>query len=504
MVKTHEIITATKTVPMERQALQEAGEALDNETGGSWVADYVASLATAPDAPTIIIIDAVRLKLQIDHLRKAFKEVVTHIHLTATREVLTQRYTDRHSVMSEVSSYEKVAEDPTEAQVGTLQQHSDIWIDTAENEVEDVVARVAARLGLYGRGADRLVDVIVGGQYGSEGKGQIAGFLAPEYDVLVRVGGPNAGHKVYHEDGADTFRSVPSGANRAEHAKLVIGPGAVLRVDVLQKEIAEWGLGVDRLFIDPQAMIVEDWDVEGEDGLKKSIGSTKQGVGFATARKIFRDKGPIDGAPKVKLAKDVADLKPYLRPTQEVLEDAYCDGKRILLEGTQGTALSIHHGSYPYVTSRDTTASGCLAEAGISPLMVRRVIMVCRTYPIRVAGTSGPMGREIDWGVVAARSGYSREELERNERGSVSGTLRRVAEFSWSQLRAAAALNAPTDIALTFGDYLSVENQKARRYDQLHPKTPPFIEEVERVARAPVSLIAVRFDYRSVIDRRHW
>ena len=80
-------------------------------------------------------------------------------------------------------------------------------------------------------------------------------------------------------------------------------------------------------------------------------------------------------------------------------------GQRILLEGTQGTSLSLHHGPYPHVTTRDTTVSGCLADAGIAPSNVRRIIMVCRTYPIRVGGPSGPLAYEVDMQAIHERSG---------------------------------------------------------------------------------------------------
>jgi adenylosuccinate synthase len=104
-------------------------------------------------------------------------------------------------------------------------------------------------------------------------------------------------------------------------------------------------------------------------------------------------------------------------------------GKKVLLEGTQGTGLSLFHGRYPHVTSRDTTTAACLAEAGIGPHRVRRVVMVTRTYPIRVGNsstgaTSGPMTREIDWDVIAERSGIPEDDLRKAERGSVSDNKR--------------------------------------------------------------------------------
>jgi adenylosuccinate synthase len=362
-----------------------------------------------------------------------------------------------------------------------------------------VLVRAAVHLGFFGRAYRRLVDVVVGGEYGSEGKGHIAAYLSPEYDVLVRVGGPNAGHTVYGNP-PYTHHLLPSGTTKSE-ARLVIGPGAVLSVEKLLKEIADCGVTSDRLFIDPQAAIISAFDAKWEMGhLRGSISSTAQGGGRTAARRILY-RGLSH---QVKLARDVRALRPFLRQTGEVLDRAFERGERVMLEGTQGTGLSIYHGEYPYVTSRDTTVSGCLAEAGIAPSRVRRIVMVCRTYPIRVGGPSGNMAAEISWAEVSRRSGISAYQLRKAERTSTTKRRRRVAEFDWTLLRKAASLNGPTDIALTFADYLAKANQRARRYEQLDPATIRFVEEVERVAAAPVSLISVRFAYRSIIDRRAW
>jgi len=192
----------------------------------------------------------------------------------------------------------------------------------------------------------------------------------------------------------------------------------------------------------------------------------------------------------MKLAQDIRVLNPYTRySTWDVLEKAYARGDKILLEGTQGTGLSLYHGEYPFVTSRDTTIGGCLSEAGICPSRVRKAVMVCRTYPIRVQdpinGTSGRLSQEISWKVVAERSKIPLEQLVKTEKTSTTKRDRRVSEFDWVQLRKASALNAPTDIALTFTDYLDRRNETARRYEQLQPETIKFIEELERVAPAP-------------------
>jgi adenylosuccinate synthase len=246
----------------------------------------------------------------------------------------------------------------------------------------------------YSGRSNACVDVIVGGQYGSEGKGQIAAYIANEYEYLVRVGGPNAGHTVFENSVPYTFHQLPSGT-RNSNGKLIIGPGALINLEVLFREIIDCSVGEDRLFIDPQSMIIEIGDLHSERELRERISSTAQGVGAAAARRIL-ERWP---GSSVRLARDIGALRRFVRPTLDVLGDAYERGDPILLEGTQGTSLSLLHGFYPHVTSRDTTVSGCLSEAGIPAAAVRRVIMVCRTYPIRVCdptnGTSGPLAKKF-------------------------------------------------------------------------------------------------------------
>jgi adenylosuccinate synthase len=494
------------SLPAERRAFQDYGDRLDRSTGGAWVAEAVsATVAELEDVPELLIVDSVRRLSQITALRAAFPRV-DHIHVFAPVSVLDERYQSRgdSSGLAELASYAEVALNETEHEVHSLADDADVAIDTTHCDPGDVEIRAAAALRLLPTRDGRLVDVIVGGQYGSEGKGNIAYYLAPEYDLLVRVGGPNAGHKVPTTPAPYTHRLLPSGTLNNPDARLLIGPGATLDIPQLLKEIAECGVEAGDLFIDPQTMIIEDADVDAEKTLITGIGSTGKGGGAAAARRIM---GRYGAEPPVRLARDVPELSAYLRPAAEVLNEAYRNGYRILLEGTQGTGLSMFHGSYPHVTSHDTTTAGCLAEAGIAWSRVNRVIMVCRAYPIRVMspadGTSGPMKQELTWDEIAQRSRVPLEQLVNTEKGSVSLNPRRVGEFDWELLRSAAELNGATEIALTFADYLDVENRQARRYDQLQRKTILFIEEIERVTGAPVTLIGTRFDERSVIDRRH-
>jgi adenylosuccinate synthase len=491
---------------MERSALQRYGEYLDSHTEGRWVVDGVSPTIANLGGDGLVIIDAIRIPAQLTALRDVFGRAISHVHLLAPTDVLDARYEARRDIsqVSELASYAEVAADPTEASVSVLQETADVIIDTQRSLPEDVEVRCAAHLGLLARLDEPLVDVIVGGELGSEGKGNVAYYLAPEYDVLMRVGGPNAGH-IVPLDPPFTHRLLPSGTRSNEKALLVIGAGAVLDVDVLLYEIAECQVEANRLFIDPQAMIIEAEDKSREQELKREIGSTGQGVGYATARRILGRGQLPDGLPPVRLAGSVPVLRPFTRRrAADVLAEAFSSGRRVLLEGTQGTGLSLFHGDYPSVTSRDTTVAGCLAEAGVPPHRIDRVVLVARTYPIRVGGESGPMAQEISWERVAERSRLKLEDLHQVEKGSVSGNPRRVSEFDWVLLRRAAELNSPTDIALTFADYLNAENLKARRFDQLTRETIEFIEEIERVAGASVTLVSTRFHERSIIDRRHW
>ena len=501
--QTRQMIQDRMTRKHGHYTLRDIAERLDQRTSGKWVAESLAKQVIDLPSEASSVVDSIHTTCQINGLRKAFGNRVIHVHLTAPPSTLRRRCRDERCGTIEVNSSPVISERETKGRIHSLQELSDVVIDTGRCTKDDVLVRTAARLGLYDRGARRLIDVLVGGQWGSEGKGHVASYLAREYDILLRVGGPNAGHSVYRDSRPIAYYHLPSGTQECE-AQLVIGPGAVLDVEKLVKEIASARFATNRLHIDPQAMTIESADIEAERKRLVAIGSTKQGVGFATSRKLLRSAA----SPKVELAGQSPALEPYIRSTRDVLDDAYRQGKRILLEGTQGSGLSLHHGKYPYVTSRDTTASGCIAEAGIAPSRVRRTIMVVRSYPIRVGGEehSGPMGNELSFDEISLRSGQDVETLRANERTSTTNRPRRIAEFNWTLLRDSALLNGPTDIALSFTDYISRVNEKARRFEQLTPETINFVEEIERVACAPVSLVVTRFShsYRSIIDRRMW
>jgi adenylosuccinate synthase len=491
----------------ERDFYQKLGYDLDVKNGGTWVLKYFQSLYEKDFAScNFYVVDSVRIIGQVQHIREAYSYSVYHVHLEASADTLRRRFFERGEIKDlppkeQKEKYDQYKSDETEKNVINLRTEADLVIDTDHCNHEDVFIRVASFFRLLAPTYNDLVDVIVGGQFGSEGKGQIAAHISPEYDCLMRVGGPNAGHTVFEKPFNHVFHLLPSGSYRAPNTKLLIGPGAVLNLEKILEEIRTFGIGSDRLIIDENAIIISKEDIEAEGLVKDKISSTGQGVGVATAGNIL---ARLLGDNKHK-AKNFKELNAFLGSTHSELEGMFRAGKRVLLEGTQGTGLSLHHGLYPHVTSRDTTVSGCLSEAGISPMRVRKIIMVTRTYPIRVGGLSGPFqSNELDMQIIADRSGKDADDLIKKEITTTTKKKRRIAEFSWHLFRKACELNSPTDIALTFTDYISVKNVNARQYQNLTRESRDFIEELERCSGVKVSLIGTTFDYRAVIDRRNW
>ena len=498
-ISTSGLMSAMVGRELDRGELQRLGLSVGFQ-GADWIVDAVRLFARRSSAGKVAVVDAVRTLDQIAELRKAAAGAwrLLHVHLCGEHRELAARH--RALRRDQAGTWDQVMSSPTEAAAEALEAQADVVIDTTRATSADVAARVAARIGRTWPPRGGYVDVLVGGQWGSEGKGNLAFFMAPEYDLLVRVGAPNAGHKVRLPDGAVyTHRQLPSGT-RATDSQLLLGAGAVIDVGILMREIADCGVSADRLAVDPRALIIEQGDVQRETGLRAAIGSTGTGGGAALARRI--EQRGVPGA--VRMARDIPELTPYVRESAAVLEEARAQGGRVFIEGTQGTGLSVLHGSFPHVTSRDTTVASLLAEVGVPPQLLRRVVAAFRAYPIRVGGESGPMGREITWDLVAQRSGLPATLVKDAELGSVSGNPRRVAEFSWTQLRESARLNGATDIALTFADYIDARNRSARRFSQLTDETIGFINEMESVAGAPVSLISASFDVHGPIDRRTW
>lgn len=328
--------------------------------------------------------------------------------------------------------------------------------------------------------------VVVGGFFGDEGKGKIISYLAIKDNpkVIVRGGaGPNAGHTIRDGDKVYKVRMLPSGfLNKT--AKVMIGPGVVINPEVLLKEIEDFGAS-GRAFIDNNCGVIEEKhlnsDSKGE--LKEKIGSTGSGTGPANADRAMRI---------LKMAKEVGSLSSLLVDVPGEVNSAIAAKENVLVEGTQGTFLSLWHGTYPFVTSKDVTASGICADIGLGPKNVDEVIVVFKSYVTRVG--TGPLANELSL-EEAEKKGWS-------EFGTVTGRQRRAADFDFDLARRAIMLNSATQISITKLDVLFPECAGKTSYDEISSEAKTFIENIEEKLNTPVTIIGTGPAINDVIDRR--
>lgn len=339
--------------------------------------------------------------------------------------------------------------------------------------------------------------VVVGGQYGSEGKGKLVSYLActaRSHVSVVRCGGSNAGHTAQGFGRTYLLRQLPSGVV-ANHCRLYLAAGMLIDPQVLFREIAHWHISPRRLRIDRNAAVITEEDIirEKQLGLRERLGSTLSGTGSATARKVLRDE-------KLRLASDVPELSEFIGDVSRELNEALDRGDKVIVEGTQGFGLSLHHSdSFPFVTSRDTTAAAFLSEVGLSPRLVTDLFMVLRSYPIRVGGYSGPMRDETTWDYVAAAAGHPKELVEYT---TVTGILRRVGEFDWALADRAVQINRPTALTLHGVDYIDYKDYGKRAWQDLGPRTKTFVHILEKRLGVPVAYVFTGPEEGQIIDRR--
>lgn len=321
------------------------------------------------------------------------------------------------------------------------------------------------------------VDVLIGLQYGSEGKGIVAGALALSnyYAASVRVGGSNAGHSFMYRGRKYVYRHVPCAAINPE-TLLMIGRGALVDPEVLKKECSAVDCAPGRIQMDPfvYPILPADAAIEANAlNLSAKIGSTCKGVGQALASRIMRGDW--------EHRKDV--LGDYHKCTISDLM-ARVGPKQVLIESTQGTSLSLYSDNYPYTTSRDISVASVLAESRLPMSSLGTVIGVVRTFPIRVAGNSGPMKNETSWEAIGEAIGRPV-----SERTTVTQKIRRVAKFDFEQVAEAVELNDVTCLVVTFMDYLHPDAHKARTFEELPGVCRDFIDDLERKLCIPVMAV---------------
>lgn len=330
--------------------------------------------------------------------------------------------------------------------------------------------------------------IIMGGQWGDEGKGKLTDALASNASMVVRAnGGSNAGHTVKTDRGTFKLHLVPSGILN-DDCLCVIGAGVVVEPDTLIGELDDLearGVDTSRLRISDRAHIVMPYHpvldrLEEQRREDLSIGTTLRGNGPAYADKMSRHgirmgdlmsgnvlrsrvrwevdqknevisrlyrSEPLDGDAILEQAEGWAErLSRYIRPTQVDVQDALADDQHVLIECAQGAMLDIDYGTYPFVTSSSPTAAGACQGAGVSPRQVERVVAVYKAYTSRVG--AGPMPSELldETGELIRKRG--------NEYGTTTGRPRRTGWFDEVVARQSSRLNGVDEVALTLVDVL--------------------------------------------------
>lgn len=280
------------------------------------------------------------------------------------------------------------------------------------------------------------------------------------------------------------LRLVPSGFVNP-NARLYIGAGVAIDVQVLFKEIEELNVR-SRIWVDAQSTIIENHHKEQDKSdthLRNTIQTTGSGSGPAISDRVKR---------VAKLARDMPELSSLIDDVAARINEAIDNKQKVIIEGTQGTFLSVYHGTYPYVTSKDVTASAICSDVGVGPKKVSDVIVVFKSYLTRVG--AGPLEGELSFDEIK-RLGWI-------EYGTVTGRLRRVAPFNFKLAKRAVMLNSATQIAITKLDVLYPNTLGLKSYEKLPKEAKQFIEEIETQTGIPVTLIGTGSDIYDIIDRR--
>jgi adenylosuccinate synthase len=349
-----------------------------------------------------------------------------------------------------------------------------------------------------GRDAESLAagyaDVVVGGQAGSEGKGAVAAHLirTGDYGAAVRPGSTNAGHTVYRPGGGSyVHQALPSAASVDPSVTCYMAPESSFSLGELLEEYQDvvdfwrgdpqgsWGEWA--LSIDPQAAVITESHrkTEADRKLGEDIGSTVHGCGAVRVEKIWRSAGDV------RLAGGYDALSDFIE--RERVPDALAGhgrrGERVMVEGTQGTELSMNQsGHWPHATSRDCIASSFLSSCGLPPAAAGDVWAVFRTHPIRVGGNSGEMAaEEIDFETIAERAGHDEPPVEYT---SVTNKKRRIFEWSDEEFERSLTLNHPSKVAITFLDYLDADNYGVQTWWGLTAETRGWVRDKHEKAVA--------------------
>jgi adenylosuccinate synthase len=321
----------------------------------------------------------------------------------------------------------------------------------------------------------QYLDMIIDCQFGSTGKGLIAGYLAKKYrpDTIVTSWAPNAGHTFIDADGRKFIHTMlANGIVSPGLKRVMIGPGSLINPEALMRELRECSdlVSIDQLIIHPNAAVVMQSHIDEEAGPMTKIGSTKKGAGAAAIQRIRRDPDKMNVASHAlegPLARRVVSVQDWI---SILLEDAM----HVQIEGAQGYSLSMYNGFYPYCTSRDVSKWQLLADAGIpadamAPANIN-VVGTCRTFPIRVANRYNESGEQVGWSgpYYDDQEETSFEDIgQKTELTTVTKLPRRIFTYSKQQMEQAIRYNGVNEVFLNFANYANDE-QMADILDHLN------------------------------------
>ena len=329
--------------------------------------------------------------------------------------------------------------------------------------------------------------IIVGGFFGDEGKGKIVAHIAfkDKPAIISRGGvGPNAGHTVQVGTREYGVRMVPSGFVYKD-AKLCIGSGVLVDPRVLKHEVDTLGVK-GRVFVDYRCGIITEDHIardKGSDHLAKKIGSTGSGCGPANSDRVMRV------SPQ---AKDVPELAEYLMDVPKAIDEELKKDHTVLLEGTQGFGISLYYGTYPFVTSKDTSASQIAADNGVGPTRIDDVVVVFKAYPTRVG--EGPFSTEM--------TSEKSDSMGIQEFGTVTHRKRRIGGWDGGMARYSAMINGCTQAAITGIDRVDKACFGVTDYTRLTRKARNFLKVAEDDIGCPITLISTGPEVTQIIDIR--
>ncbi|GAB6090926.1 adenylosuccinate synthase [Spirochaeta dissipatitropha] len=403
--------------------------------------------------------------------------------------------------------------------------------------------------------------VVIGTQWGDEGKGKIVDFLSEQAAAITRYsGGANAGHTIVRGETTYKLHLIPSGVIYP-HTQVILGTGMVIDLESLKNELTTLSeQGVDwegRIFISDRAHIVlpsyKALDIELDKNRTRPIGTTGRGIGVTYSKKANRDGFRIADLLSPSADSWMQELAPadreYLVTMRDFIAPMVVDltefneslkGKRILLEGAQGTLLDLDTGTYPFVSSGISSAAGAAVGSGFGPRAIDAVLGVCKAYSTRVG--NGPFPSQFDSNTEGELETHVRETGR--EYGVTTGRVRRCGYLDLVALRYACRVNSMDQLVLTHLDvYDALDNLKvcvayeidgkrvehfpadvsllerarpinvdlpgwksdvgkARSYDELPENAKAYIAYIENAVETPVTIVSVGYEQQQTIVRR--